>query len=166
MRGLSEAKVSWKIICISRRSGFELTGVQAGQEPAPEDDEGTSPTPIRKILNPNVRDFGTLTIQGRWSAEMGLKLTSMQGMKENRATYCAEGKNLFKRVSEDMRKSYTIMRHSGFSSGKNGLWAFSQATVVTGPCPGQRTVSSGRLRIFVRLFSSAPGYAFGAPPWE
>lgn len=43
---------------------------------------------------------------------------------------------------------------SGDAQAKNGLLAFSWATVVRGPWPGQMMVSPGRLRISLRILSS------------
>lgn len=44
-------------------------------------------------------------------------------------------------------------RWSGDAHAKNGLLAFSCATVVSGPWPGQMMVSSDRLRISRRMLS-------------
>src|SRR2546425_872766 len=49
---------------------------------------------------------------------------------------------------------------------KNGLCAFSSPTVVSGPCPGHRIVSSGNVRICSRLFRNASEYETAPPPIE
>src|SRR3569833_1216163 len=49
---------------------------------------------------------------------------------------------------------------------KNGLCAFSSATVVSGPCPGQINVSGGSVRIWSRTFCFANSPFCPAPPME
>ena len=49
---------------------------------------------------------------------------------------------------------------------KNGLCAFSSATVVSGPCPGQSSVSGGRVRICSRTFCRAKSHDWFPRPIE
>src|SRR5438552_11976294 len=61
-----------------------------------------------------------------------------------------------------LHQSSNIKPHS-FST-KKGLCLFSSPTVVIVPCPGQRIVSSGNVRIFSRLFCNASRYETFPPP--
>src|SRR5690554_4446594 len=54
-------------------------------------------------------------------------------------------------------------RHAN-SAAKKGLCRFSSPTEVSGPWPGQITVSSGRVRIFSRLFLQASAKETMPPP--
>ena len=60
----------------------------------------------------------------------------------------------------------TLLLPAERQSQKNGLWAFSSATVVRGPWPGQSSVSGGRVRICSRTFWRASSHDWLPRPIE
>ena len=67
-----------------------------------------------------------------------------------------------------MKIRVNLWRNSNLnlSQRRTGCARFSSPTVVIGPCPGQMMVSSGKVRIFSRLFCKASRYDTLPPPIE